>query len=65
MELQLAAFLKKERNGATYASFSRRMKIPVGTLHRIENGEQSASLYVLDQIVRRLDVPLTEIFKND
>ena len=46
----------------TYAQFSRKLGVSPSTLHRIESGEQSATLKLLQQVLSRLKVDLRAIF---
>jgi DNA-binding XRE family transcriptional regulator len=63
LEKQLARFLKAQRGAMTFAAFAKKVGLPPSTLHRIENGQQSASLKVVHQLCARLKVPLSEIFR--
>ena len=48
----------------TYAAFGRKVGLPPSTLHRIENGQQSASLKVIHRLATRLKVSLADIFES-
>ena len=61
---QLAAFLKKRRGSLTYMQFSRKMGISPATLHRLEMGQQNATLKTLEQIVDRLNCKVADIFRE-
>lgn len=62
LDKQLAAFLKKTRGAMSFAEFSRKTGLPVSTLHRLENGDQSITLGRLDGIMKKLKVTLKEVF---
>jgi len=62
LEKQLAAFLRKKRGGMTFAQFSRKVGLPVSTLHRLEQCQQSITLSRLQQIMQRLKCGLSDIF---
>jgi transcriptional regulator with XRE-family HTH domain len=62
LDKQLAAFLKKERGTMSFAEFSRKTGLPVSTLHRLENGDQSITLGRLDGVLKRLKVTLKDVF---
>jgi DNA-binding XRE family transcriptional regulator len=64
LEKQLAKFLKEERGRQTYAAFAKKVGLPPSTLFRLENGEQSATLKVVKQVMDRLDAQLSDIFKD-
>ena len=55
-------FLRRKRGQATYAQFARKLGISASTLYRLENGEQSATLKRVEQIMARLGCSLDEIF---
>ncbi len=62
---QLAQFLRKRRGDQTYEQFSRRVGLSTATLHRLEQGEQNATLKTLEMITRRLRCSVHEIFESD
>lgn len=64
LDKQLAGFLRKARSERTYVAFARQLGLPVSTLHRLESGEQSATLGKLDQIMKRLKCSLSDISKD-
>jgi transcriptional regulator with XRE-family HTH domain len=65
LDTKLAKFLRKQRGDMTYEQFSRKLGITKTTLFRIENGQQSITLRMLQQIVSRLRVNVTEVFGED
>jgi transcriptional regulator with XRE-family HTH domain len=62
LDRQLAQFLRRTRGDQTFADFSRKLGLPVSTLHRLEACEQSITLGRLNQIMARLKCDLTDIF---
>lgn len=52
---QLAKFLRNSRGQRTYVDFAQQLGIPASTLHRLESGEQSATLGKVDQITRSIE----------
>ena len=61
---QLAAFLKKTRGEMTFAAFEKKMGISASTLHRIEMCDQNVTLDMLEDIMVRLKVSMSEIFPD-
>jgi len=61
-DAKLARFLRKERGEMTYEQFARKLGITKTTLFRIENGQQSITLRVLEQIVEKLKVDVADVF---
>jgi transcriptional regulator with XRE-family HTH domain len=59
---KLGKFLRKERGERTYAQFARRMGLSDSTLHRLELGEQNVTLKTLEQIARRLQCRVSDMF---
>jgi DNA-binding Xre family transcriptional regulator len=62
LERQLALFLRKKRGDMTFAQFSKKLGLPVSTLHRLEQCQQSITLGRLQQIMARLKCDLSDIF---
>jgi len=62
LDQQLALYLRRKRGDATFTEFSRKLGISASTLYRLENGEQSATLTRLDQILSRLRCSLDDVF---
>jgi transcriptional regulator with XRE-family HTH domain len=65
LERQLAAFLKKQRGGLSYAKFSKRVGLSHTTLHRLERGEHHLTLYKLERILDKLKIKLVDIFPRE
>ncbi len=58
----LAEFLRKKRGDETVRDFARKIGLTYGTLHRIENLQQSLTVGKLGEIMDRLDCSLDDIF---
>ena len=65
LDQQFGRFLREKRGTATFAQFARRLGISTSTLYRLENGDQSITLQLLEQVLDRLKVSLTEVFGED
>ena len=63
LEKQLARFLKERRGDQTFSTFARKVGLPASTLHRLENGRQSASLKIIHQLTVRLKASFSDIFR--
>ncbi|MGI8436949.1 MAG: helix-turn-helix domain-containing protein [Chthoniobacterales bacterium] len=64
LDKRFAAFLRNARGQRTFAEFARKLGLPPSTLHRLESGEQSATLGKVDQIMKRLRCSLADIFEH-
>ncbi len=49
----------------TYAQFSRKTGLPLSTIFRLENGEQSITLGRLERVLARLKCKLADVFGED
>ncbi len=65
LETQLGRFLRARRGEMTYAKFSKKLGLPLSTLHRLKQGAQSITLRGLRQIMRRLKCRLADIFPDE
>jgi transcriptional regulator with XRE-family HTH domain len=61
-ERLLAEFLRKKRGDETVRAFARKIGLTYGTLHRIENLQQSVTLGKLGEIMDRLDCSWEDVF---
>ena len=61
-ERRLAEYLRKRRGDDTVRDFARKIGLTYGTLHRIENLQQSVTLGKLGAIMDKLDCSWEEIF---
>jgi len=62
LDQKLARFLRLQRGTMTFAQFSRKLGVSGSTLHRIENGQQSATLERLQQFLRALRCDYEDVF---
>jgi transcriptional regulator with XRE-family HTH domain len=58
----LSEYLRKKRGDQTVRAFARKIGLTHGTLHRIENLQQSLTIGKLGQIMEKLDCSWEEIF---
>lgn len=58
----LSEYLRKTRGDQTVRAFARKIGLTHGTLHRIENHQQSLTIGKLGQIMDKLDCSWEEIF---
>jgi transcriptional regulator with XRE-family HTH domain len=58
----LSEYLRKTRGDQTVRAFARKIGLTHGTLHRIENQQQSLTVGKLGQIMDKLDCSWEEIF---
>jgi len=58
----LSEYLRKTRGDQTVRAFARKIGLTHGTLHRIENLQQSLTLGKLGQIMEKLGCSWEEIF---
>jgi len=64
LDKALAQFFKKRRGEKTFAQFSRLTGLPVSTLFRLENHQQSITLATLESLMNRLKVHWSDIFSD-
>ena len=62
LDRHFARWLRERRGDETYAELSRVTKVPISTLHRLEMGQQSITLRLLEQILRRLRADPADVF---
>ena len=58
----LSEYLRKTRGDQTVRAFARKIGLTHGTLHRIENLQQSLTIGKLGHIMEKLDCSWEEIF---
>ena len=64
LDKQLAKFIREQRGEMTFAQFSKKIGLPPSTIFRLENGQQSATLGRLQQIMAKLKCSLADVFGN-
>ena len=62
LDKQLAKFIREQRGEMTFAQFSKKIGLPPSTIFRLENGQQSATLGRLQQIMAKLKCSLADVF---
>lgn len=62
LDQKLARFLREQRGTQTFSQFARKLGVSESTLHRIENGQQSATLRRVQQFLRALHCDYEDIF---
>jgi transcriptional regulator with XRE-family HTH domain len=62
LDQKLARFLRQQRGTQTFAQFARKLGVSGSTLHRIENGQQSATLQRVQQFLRALHCDYEDVF---
>jgi transcriptional regulator with XRE-family HTH domain len=65
LDTQFGSFLRRKRGAMTYARFARKLGISPSTLYRLENAEQSVTLGKLEDIVKRLNARVRDVFPRD
>ena len=64
LQQQLGRFLRVKRGDMTYPEFSRKMGLAGSSLHRMEMGTQNVTLKTLEQIMKRLNCTMADIFRD-
>ncbi|NBU11091.1 MAG: XRE family transcriptional regulator [Proteobacteria bacterium] len=59
---QFARFLRQQRGDLTYSQFARKLGIAPSTLFRLEHASQSVTLGKLEEILKRLKLPISDVF---
>lgn len=65
LDKALATFLKLHRGKRSYASLAKELGIAESTLYRLINGDQSATLRGVENILRKLDLSPADIFGEE
>ena len=63
LDEQFGQFLREQRGDMTYAQFARKLGVAQSTIHRLEQGEQSATLKRIEQILKKLKCDVSEVFR--
>lgn len=64
LQKQLSRFLREKRGDLTYPEFARKMGLAGSSLHRMEMGTQNVTLKTLEQIMKRLNCTMADIFMD-
>lgn len=62
LDQKLARFVRLQRGTQTFSQFARKLGLGESTLHRIENGQQSATLRSVQQILKALRCDYDDVF---
>jgi len=65
LDKSFADFLKALRDDQSYASLARKLGISESTLYRLTNGEQSATLRAVENILQQLNLSPADIFGEE
>lgn len=63
LEITFAKKLKQARGEESQVKFSKRIGIAQSTLNRIENGEQSVTLHLVERIANRLKIDVFQLLR--
>ena len=64
MQKQLGSFLRQKRGDLTLPVYARKLGISPSSLHRMEMGEQNVTLKTLEQLLKRLNCRVAEVFDD-
>ena len=64
LQKQLGRFLRKKRGSTSYPAFARKLGVSSSSLHRMELGEQNVTLKTLQQLMKRFNCSLGDIFDS-
>lgn len=64
LQVQLGRFLRKRRGELTLPAFARKLGISSSSLHRMEMGEQNVTLKTLEQLLKRLNCCVSDVFNE-
>lgn len=64
LQKQLGRFLRKKRGELTLPAYARRLGISSSSLHRMEMGEQNVTLKTLEQLLKRLNCRIVDVFED-
>jgi len=65
LDRAFSKFLKIQRNAQSYACLAGKLGISESTLYRLINGQQSATLRGIENILRRLNMSVSDVFGED
>ena len=64
LQKQLGRFLRQKRGNLSLPAYARKLGISSSSLHRMEMGEQNVTLKTLEQLLRRLNCRLNQVFED-
>ena len=62
LQQQLGRFLRQKRGDLTLPAYARKIGISSSSLHRMEMGEQNVTLKTLEQLLKRLNCGIADVF---
>lgn len=62
---QLARFLREQRGDASFVQFARKTGISPSTLQRLEVADQNITVDTLEELLHRLGLDLSAVFRAD
>jgi transcriptional regulator with XRE-family HTH domain len=65
LDKAFSRFLKTLRGEQSYASLAKRLGVSESTLYRLINGDQSATLRGVENILRRLKLAPADVFREE
>ncbi len=64
LQKQLGRFLRQRRGDLTLPAYARKLGISSSSLHRMEMGEQNVTLKTLEQLLKRLNCRIGDVFDD-
>jgi DNA-binding Xre family transcriptional regulator len=64
LQKQLGQFLRKRRGDLTLPAYARKIGISSSSLHRMEMAEQNVTLKTLEQLLKRLNCQIADVFDD-
>ena len=64
LQKQLGRFLRVKRGKLTLPAYARKLGISSSSLHRMEMGEQNVTLKTLEQLLKRLNCRIVDVFDD-
>ena len=64
LDQKLGRFLRQQRGTQTFAQFARKLGVSGSTLNRIENGQGSTTLRLVQQFLKALRCDYEDVFGN-
>ena len=64
LQQRLGRFLRQRRGNLTLPAYARKLGISSSSLHRMEMGEQNVTLKTLEQLLKRLNCRIVDVFDD-
>ena len=62
LDKQFGRFLRGKRGQDSYGVFARKINVSASTLFRLEHASQSVTLGKMEEILKRLKLPIRDVF---